>query len=57
MEFDKPITIKVLRRDISRLHRLVEELMIRSESPEGDEMNDILRKILKLDEKRHETTD
>jgi hypothetical protein len=58
MAFDPgPQKQTVLRKDMHRLHHLMEELKDWTRSPELEEMDKIMRRILKLDEKRYEPED
>ena len=53
MAFERPSMIEVQRKDMNRLHGLTERLQDYVDDPYLDEMKQILRRILHLDEKRH----
>jgi hypothetical protein len=57
MAFDRPSMIDVERKDLAKLNGLVERLENELDDPYLDEMRAILRRILHLDEKRHEPED
>jgi hypothetical protein len=57
MAFDRPSTIGVERKDLARLNGLIERLENELDDPYLDEMRAILRRVLHLDEKRHEPED
>jgi hypothetical protein len=57
MAFDKPSMVAIERKDLARLNGLVERLENELDDPYLDEMRYILRRVLRLDEKRHEPED
>jgi hypothetical protein len=57
MAFDRPSMVEVERKDLARLNGLVDRLENELDDPYLDEMRSILRRILHLDEKRHEPED
>ena len=57
MEFEKPSTIEVQKKDLSRLYGLTERLENYVDDPYLDEMKKTLRRLLHMDEQRHEPED
>lgn len=58
MAFDRPSTLEVQKKDLNRLNGLAERLERTGvDDPYLDEMKQILRRVLHLDEKRHEPED
>lgn len=59
MAFDPgPQELKVLRKDMHRLHCLIEALRVKTyRGPELAEMDKIVRRILRLDDKQYNTED
>ncbi len=57
MAFERPSMVEVERKDLTRMNGLVERLENELDDPYLDEMRAILRRVLRLDEKRHEPED
>ena len=57
MEFEKPSTIEVQKKDLSRLYGLTERLENYVDDPYLDEMKKTLRRLIHMDEQRHEPED
>lgn len=57
MGFEHPVTVQVPKKDLSRLYHLVEDMKNWSRGPEIDDMDAILRRLLKMDEPRYEPED
>jgi len=57
MEFERPSMIEVQKKDLNRLYGLTERLENYVDDPYLDEMTQILRRVLHMDEKRQQPED
>ncbi len=57
MEFERPSMIEVQKKDLNRLYGLTERLENYVDDPYLDEMTQILRRVLHMDEQRQQPED
>jgi hypothetical protein len=57
MGFERPSTTEVQKKDLRRVYGLSERLSNYVDDPYLDELQELVRKMLRMDDKRHEPMD